>query len=180
MNKKIIASIVSAAAGIFLVQFIMNYDFTAFQLKETVINNQLRVSIPGEFKHEVTNLNTAAGEIKVSIYTCEKNDITYIAAHTEYPEELIKNSDTKIMLDNAVTGSVRNSHGTLLAEEIFSVNSYPGREVKIQGPNGHIMRNRMLLVNNTLYQWGVVTVKEKIFTKAVSRFFDSFKLIENK
>ncbi len=177
MNKKIIISIISVAIGIVFVQFIMNYDFLKFQFKETKINNQISISVPGELELETTILNTAVGEIKLSIYTLEKNKIVYMILHSDYPKDYISNSDKKVILDNARDGGVRNSHGTLLTEEIFNISSFPGRDIKVEGPNGEILRFKILLVNNTLYQWGVGATKQTIYSKSVLKFFDSFKLL---
>lgn len=80
-------------------------------------------------------------------------------------------------LDAARDGAVSSSGGKLLEETPIVVNGRPGRELKIELPNGRMVRQRLVLVGTRLQQWQAEATREQLDSPPISRFFETYRLI---
>lgn len=146
------------------------------QLEELVSEEGgFSIMLPGKPKFETKTINTEAGYLTTNIYVVEANGVAYAVMYTDYPEEAIANLTAEQILDNARDGSVANSFGTLVKEEIISINGNPGRYITIAVKGGGI-RQRGYLVNNRIYSIAIATSSDKMFIKTISKVLESFKL----
>lgn len=137
------------------------------------------VKFPGTPKEEKTTANTQAGPIEAISYSVSNNKISYTVAYNDYPEELVKSSKPDDILNGARDGAVTNTKGKLLNELIINLDNYPGRDFRYELSGGiGIVRQRIYLVNNRLYQIMTATESEDMFLNSITEFFDSFRLIK--
>ncbi len=129
---------------------------------------------PKEMKKTV---NTAVGPVDAYFFIARQRTAAYTAGYSDYPSSMVRNSNPDEILDNSRDGAVANIQGKLLSELIITLGRYPGREIKVETPDGKsTMRARIYLVNNRLYQLIVATTRENALSPDVTRFLDSFKL----
>jgi hypothetical protein len=150
-------------------------------------DEKFRILFPGEPEQFKQNINSQVGPLELRMFMVERKQdgVGYAVGYTEYPQTYIdvltqKNIIEKA-LDSAKDGALKNSQGTLLSETKINLGSYAGRELKYTKPGKIIATHRIYLVENRLYQVIVETKeeKEKILTKSISGFFNSFKLEAN-
>ena len=135
------------------------------------------ILMPGEPTEQTKTVNTKAGAIDLHLFIFQQKNVAYFVSYVEYQEELVQANNAEKLLDGARDGAVSNVQGKLLNEVSISLEKYPGREIRIQVPDGkHTIQTRMYLVKNRLYQVMIVTPKEDSFSKDVTKFLDSFKL----
>jgi hypothetical protein len=137
------------------------------------------ILMPGTPTEKTQKVNTQAGAIDMHLFTLVQKGVAYLAIYNDYPEVFVQARNADKMLDGARDGAVSSIQGKLLSELIISLDKYPGREIRIEAPDGkHTIQTRIYLVKNRLYQVGVVTPKEGSFSEDVTKFLDSFKLLE--
>ena len=137
------------------------------------------VLMPGKPIEEMQKVNTQRGVIGMHIFTLKRKGIAYAASYNDYPEVIARLHNAEKMLTGARDGVISSVRGKLLSEFIISIGTYPGREVQIAlGDGKYVMRTRFYLVKNRLYQVGVITPKQDIYSKNVTKYFESFKLQE--
>jgi len=100
--------------------------------------------------------------------------------YSDYPEEMVKESDPEKILDGSRDGAVRNANGKLVLENKISLDGNPGRELVIdakgKGGQDATMKARVFLVKNRLYQVMVVAPKGQVSGAEIDDFLKSFKL----
>lgn len=148
-------------------------DWKEFSSKEGAFS----VLMPGTPTEQTQKADTQAGTIEVHMFIFEQNGAAYMVGYNDYPEAIVQQADPSKMLDGARDGMVSNTQGKLLGEQVISLDKYPGREIQIETSDGKLtMKNRVYLVNNRLYQVGVVTPKEESNSANITKFLASFKL----
>jgi hypothetical protein len=137
------------------------------------------VLMPGRPTEKSQKANTPAGAIEIHLFALEQGGFAYIVGYNDYPEAIVRAANVDKMLDGARDGAVSNTQGKLLSELIISMDKYSGRELRIEAPDGkHTTRVRIYMVKNRLYQALVVTSKEDSYSSDVTKFLDSFKLLD--
>ena len=143
------------------------------------------VLIPGVPTEKIIKVNTKAGIVDLHILQLEGTEFNYLAvSYGDYPKETVTKENINKILDGARDGAVSNVHGKLISELIITLDNYPGREIKVEIPNGkHILISRIYLVRNRLYSISLITHKNNIFTTELydkaHKFFDSFQLMSS-
>jgi hypothetical protein len=136
------------------------------------------ISMPGSPKEATQKVNTPAGDIDVHTFIFEQSEVAYSIIYSDFPDALIASRDTEKMLDGARDGAISSVKGTLTAETKITLAEFPGRELKIEAPDGkHTVVSRVYLVKNRLYQVAVATPKDASVGDDVAKFFSSFKLL---
>lgn len=136
------------------------------------------ISMPGTPSEETQSVQTPAGDIDVHTFVFEQKEVAYSIIYSDFPDALIAARDTEKMLDGARDGAISSVKGTLKAETKITLEEFPGREVKIEAPDGkHTVISRVYLVGNRLYQVAVAMPKEDPSSDDVAKFFSSFKLL---
>jgi hypothetical protein len=136
------------------------------------------VQMPGQPKEQTNKVNTAIGPIDVHLFVSAPDPNTaYIVGYSDYPEEMIKKSDSQKILDGARDGAVKNVNGKLDSEKKITIDGHPGRDFSIATEHFE-GRDRIYLVNNRLYQVMMVGSRDFVTSKDAEKFLDSFKLTE--
>jgi len=174
--KKLVVLMVA----VFFSFFILVAGAPAATWKEFFSNEgSFSILMPGVPTEQTKRLNTKAGAIDMHLFILEQKNVAYFVSHIDYQEELLQQRNDDEILDGARNGAVKNVQGKLLSEVPISLDNYPGREIRIETSDGkHTIQTRIYLVKNRLYQVMIVTPKENSFSKDVTKFLDSFKLLE--
>lgn len=139
------------------------------------------ILLPGTPTQETSRVNTDVGPVSVKrFYVIRNNEALYGVAYSDFPNKSSLNSgEINQLLAQVVSGFVQGSRGKLVSQKPIRLGDFPGREVRIQLPQGVIARGRIYWVNNRLYQVVVATNKENSLTKTIEGFFNSFRLPNN-
>lgn len=138
------------------------------------------IMIPATPEESTQTMNTQAGKIDLHMFTAEKGDVGYIVGYSDYPEDVVKQSDPENMLDGSRNGAVSNVNGKLVLESKVSLDGNPGREIVIDAKTGAgqdaTVKARIYLVGSRLYQVMVIGPKGQISSADMDEFLQSFKL----
>lgn len=140
-----------------------------------------KVLMPGTPIQETDTVNTQAGFIPVNVFSvARQNEAVYGVAYTDYPKNITPNFRELDQLIRELTSKDLEAAGVkLINQRTLRLNNFLGREIKLQLPEGLIMKWRFYLVNKRLYQLFVMTDKEASLTKSIDGFFNSFQLVNN-
>lgn len=125
--------------------------------------------------------NIPNATIDAHMYTVnqeKEQGIIYMFSYADYPKGYITSANLEIVLDGAREGALANSKATLLHEEKITKGRLRGRELKAAVGKDMIIRGRMYLFNNRLYQ--AITISRSDNRKAykyITKFLDSFRLL---
>jgi len=162
------------------ISFINPDDWFLFETKN------YRIYFPQKPTDQSQIINTAIGDLKLNIHMYQVPDsikdenLIYGLIETEYPDSVI-NSDKKEILDNffrnSIDGSINNVHGKLLTETKIQIDTFPGREIRVDFREGlAVIKMRFYLVKNKMYFLQTITDTKKDFNKSINKFMDSFTL----
>ena len=124
-------------------------------------------------------MDTDAGPIEVHMFVAEQGQKAWLVGYSDYPEALVEASDPATMLAGARDGAVSNVNGQLVSDAEITLNGYPGREFSASvTQNGQeiVLRQRVYMVGNRLYQVVVIAPKGEENSTEVEDFFQSFRL----
>ena len=77
------------------------------------------------------------------------------------------------------SNSIESVQGKKIHDKVIYYLDYPGREVKIDFKNGEaVITMRIYLVDNAVYLLQTITYPEKDYNKSQTKFFNSFKLLD--
>jgi hypothetical protein len=138
------------------------------------------VLMPGNPKQSKKTQPTAVGNIDLYMFLVDKGDKAYFLCYSDYPKDMIENSDPNLILENGLKGAVNNIEGTLIKKENITLDGCPGFEIAADGKKrGKLfeLKARFFLKENRLYQVVVLAEKGKETTK-MDDFIKSFKFIK--
>lgn len=109
-------------------------------------------------------------------FKLKQNDETYIVAYnlmTTPDENRIEQA-----LDMVRNGFVNNfEDGTLIEEKRIKINGFAGREIVVESLKmNQIVRQKIVLANSILYQFGISSPKDKKLSDDGQKFLDSFEI----
>ncbi len=109
-------------------------------------------------------------------FKLKQNDETYIATYnlmTTPDENRIEQA-----LDMVRNGFVNSfEDGTLIEEKRIKINGFDGRELVVEWSKMNlIIRQKIVLANSILYQFGVMLPKDKKLSDDGQKFLDSFEI----
>jgi hypothetical protein len=137
------------------------------------------VVMPGAPVEQTQVVETDAGAVDLYMYLVDKGTAAYIAGYADYPQELISQTDTQTLLQNARDGALANVGGSLMNERSISLDGHAGLEIEVEtsDPPTQVayLVARFYLVENRLYQTLVVTLNNA--SSDTERFLDSFVLL---
>ncbi len=147
-----------------------------------------QIEFPKEPSENVQTVNTEAGPVDMHIHMLdlskkeEDSNLIYLSSYAQYPDTLV-HSDRKEQLagffKETIDGLVSSIDGKRLDEKMVQLGEYQGKEVKINFQDGMaIIRIRVYLVENRVYMLQVVTKTENDSNESISRFMNSFALID--
>lgn len=127
---------------------------------------------PGvEFKLHIHNLKTVA---------------EYSVMYADYPIPVGDPAVARSVLDDGARGAVASVNSELLELKEIALDGHPGRYLKERMPRGEIMRVKMILVGQRMYQVAITTPREegaqaeaiKQYETMADKFLNSFKLLK--
>jgi hypothetical protein len=133
------------------------------------------VQMPRTPEEQSKVLDTPAGPLKLNMYLCKAGNWVYMVGYTEH-EKL--GGDAEEILDGARNGAVKIGNSKLISEDSISLDGNPGRDLRMEAPNGLRMRVKIILAGNRLYQVGVVTPKNDSYSPRIEKFLTSFRLTQ--
>lgn len=141
---------------------------------------QFSIAVPTTFQETEQSVETPVGPINIHTFTTEDENSAYVVAYSDYPVEIVQQSDPQMLLDSSRDGALTNLNGTIVSEEPIDLNGNPGRSLIIgaTNPGGDkaVINSRMYLVGNRLYQLLVVTPEGQASDRGVNTFLESFTL----
>jgi hypothetical protein len=133
--------------------------------------------MPDTPKDDRQFIKTATGGVDLSVYVLDlpKGEGTLAVVVNDFPQEMLKGLSVDKRLDSARDGAVANVKGKLKAEKKVTLQDYPGRELVVEVDAKSLVRVRLFVVKNRLYQVLVSGPKDLTGSKLTERFLDSFK-----
>ena len=120
------------------------------------------------------------GKLDLHLFYGQDGDLGYFVSYCDYDPQVAKPSLAENMLDGARDGAVSNVNGKLVSETNITLGDHPGREVIIEARAEDrppaIIKSRMFMVKNRLYQVTTVASRGRAGDKALDDFLQSFKL----
>ncbi len=140
------------------------------------------VAAPRALEEDVASVETAVGPIDIHTFTTTQGETAYIVAYSDYPADLITQSDPQQVLNGSRDGAVQNVGGTLVSEESIDLDGNPGKALVIDTTtdtgDAATVNARLYLVDNRLYQILVVVPKGGEESTSTEAFLDSFSLTD--
>jgi hypothetical protein len=139
-----------------------------------------------DYDSEIVKSDVGDLKLKMYMYDASKDSLddnyVYGVISTEYPDSLI-NSAFKDKLANlfrnSIDGAVTNVKGKLLSEKEITLDGYPGREIRINYPEGSaLIKMRLYLVRNKMFILQTISDMKKEENPSVVKFLDSFGLVK--
>jgi hypothetical protein len=138
-------------------------------------NTQLLDAAPGvQFKLRIHSLKTSSAECSVM--------------YADYPIPVGDPAVARGVLDNGAKGAVASVNAELLELKEIALDGHPGRYLKERMPRGEIMRVKMILVGQRMYQIAVTTPREegvaaeavRQYDSVADKFLNSFQLLKER
>ena len=114
------------------------------------------------------------------MFLAEQGQESWAVVYADYPEEVVQASDPDAMLDGAVAGAASNVGGEVVSKAEIALDGSPGRECTIslvQNGQDMVLRARIFLVGNRLYQIMVIVPKGEENSQEIDSFLQSFQLL---
>jgi hypothetical protein len=134
--------------------------------------------MPNTPKDDRQFIKTATGGVDLSVYVLDlpRGEGTLAVVVNDFPQEMLKGLSVDKRLDSARDGAVANAKGKLKGEKKITLEDYPGRELVVEVDAKSLVRVRLFVVKNRLYQLLVSGSKDLTGSKLGERFLESFKL----
>ncbi|MDB9524500.1 hypothetical protein PN498_00745 [Oscillatoria sp. CS-180] len=141
---------------------------------------QFSISTPAPLEETQQSVDTPVGPIEIYTFTAEQDDAAYVVAYSDYPPEIVEQTDPDQLLDSSRDGAINNLGGTLVSEEAIDLEGNPGRSLVIStdvnAGEPAVIDSRIYLVENRLYQILVVMPEDDNDDAASTNFLESFSL----
>jgi hypothetical protein len=140
------------------------------------------ILFPGTPKEEVQSVDAQGVQFKIHIHNL-KAFSEYGVIYADYPIPVGDPNIAKQVLNSGAKGAVAEVKSELLSITDIALDGHPGRLLKEKLPNGSILKIKMYLVGQRLYQIAVTMPVDttsdmgKSYEKFADKFLDSFKLI---
>ena len=174
----IVSAVVAAVAAVVAAQLttgVLQKDFSKLTEFKSP-DHSFVIMLPENVKAQEQTVNTQLGPIKMYMYNAKSKHQHFTVAQSDYPGSFVNSTDPKTILDGSRDGSVRNIQGQLLSETLIELQGHPGRELKIEGPNKIVIKSRIYLVKNRMFQIMALSKPDHSFDKKIQDVFDSFKI----
>jgi len=133
------------------------------------------VQMPRTPEDQSKVLETPIGSIKLNLFLCTYGKWVYMASYADHDKLA---GDVEEILDGAREGALKNGNNKLISEESISLEGNPGRDFRMEAPDGMRIRVKIILAGTRLYQVGVVTPKNDSYSPKVEKYLASFRLTQ--
>ena len=139
-------------------------------------DNSFSVLLPGKVQEKKQSMSSEIGPVEIFTYSAKSKYHDYTIIYVDYPHFMVEEQGAEELLEGASYGTVMDNRGKLMTETAIDLQGYPGRELKIAGPNKEYIRVRLYLVDNRLYQIKAVSKVLHTEKENVETVFASFNL----
>lgn len=147
-----------------------------------------QIEFPEEPTKNIQTVKTEAGNVDMYINMLDLSskdqdvNLIYMSSFAQYPDSIV-HSDKKQQIvaffKETLDGLIGSIEGELLEEKEVNIGQYKGKEVKINFQDGMaVIRIRVYLVENNVYMLQVVTKTDKDNNESISKFMNSFALMD--
>jgi glucose/arabinose dehydrogenase len=139
-------------------------------------DGRFSVALPDGYTKKNQKVNTAAGSLEVTMVVGEgSKDTLFVVSYCDYSKADLEKGGIAKRLDYARDGAVNSAGGKLRQEMEINLDRHPGRDLVIEKDGEVVVRTRIYLVENRLYQ---VMTLGNVPAKEARAFLDSFRLIK--
>jgi hypothetical protein len=145
--------------------------------KYTSEEGKFRINFEKEPVIETQVVPTEIGNITIKMFKYEKSaEEIYLVTYSDYPEALIKMQDADMLLKGAREGVVGNFGTEVTNEKKGELDGFKTLEFGVETDYLNLAY-KLVIVNNRLYQIGIMKKTEKITESEIDDFIGSFELI---
>jgi hypothetical protein len=147
-----------------------------------------KIEFPKKPTESFEEIDSDIGKLKMNLFVLDASNLPksenmiYLVNYTEYPGNSVTSENKDVLptfFKGAVEGAVGNVKGKLISEKVVKISGYEGRHIKIDYQEGIAVINmRMFLVKNKMYVIETITATKDDDNKSMTRFMESFKLVE--
>ena len=130
------------------------------------------ILFPGMPKESAEAVETPGGPVPIHKITL-RTFAEYGVIYADYPMQINDPAMANRILDNGAKGAVAEVGAQLLSMTEISLAGQPGRLLKERMRDGHIMRVKMYLVGQRLYQVAITTPVEEGASPETVRFYEA-------
>lgn len=113
------------------------------------------------------------------IASLEEGKVTYTVSYTNFPDELSQ-LPPNVILESISSRFTNDSKLKLLNQQDITLSQYSGKEFKFETPDGNLVKQRVFLVKQRLYQLitEIPKARESALSSDVEKFMNSFQLLK--
>jgi len=142
----------------------------------TAPDGSFTIMFPGPPEFSSETIETEFGMLDNYMFIYEHSySLAYMVAYSDYPDQHFEGEDSFDLLTNAMYGFIGEIGSKPEKTEKIRLDKYPGLEFTASG-NGYSVYMRDYLVNNRLYQIGIMNSSEKVNEGDAIAFFNSFSI----
>lgn len=139
-------------------------------------DGNFKVNFPGTPKIESQDIPTDIGPIEMQSFTYEKSATeVYMIAYSDYPSELVKQSNPDDLLTGAKEGALTSQGAELESEEKITFDGNPGYFFKAK-TGTYFMIYKIFLKENRLYQILMIRDGNYPSQESIDNFIGTFEL----
>lgn len=145
---------------------------------ETLSGDEFSINMPGKPVKAENSVPSAAGPLKLYMYTLNKGYEGFILGYSEYPDAVFTSSQPETILNGAQQGAINNVHGEVVSQREITVNGNPGREIVGVSPAQNTgFTARVILARPRIYMLVYTQYdKSKSISEDGKKFLDSFEI----
>ncbi|MFH2142712.1 MAG: hypothetical protein ABIJ97_09835, partial [Bacteroidota bacterium] len=139
---------------------------------------KFKINFGGEPTESKDAVDTDLGKIDITTYLYEASQSkVFMVAYSDYPSSSIEATDKKELLKGSKDGFVGNLQLNIDFEEFFTLDGNQGIYFKASNSEYHAAV-KQILVDNRLYQIGILSSEGEISYNDVENFLNTFELID--
>ncbi|HXC06728.1 MAG TPA: hypothetical protein VNZ86_18350 [Bacteroidia bacterium] len=189
MSNQILRNGFSCIAGISLLLFAVSCGNTtkkedapkdkteaASVKKYTSKDGKFSVNFTAEPTVTDKTIQTAVGNIELHMFMMEKSATeAYVVGYSDYPSDLMKDSNRDSVLNGAKNGVVTNVNASITEEKKIKIEGNDGLFFKANSPQ-YYLTYKLFVVGNRLYQIGIMRDGSNASEESIKNFFETFEL----
>jgi len=140
------------------------------------------IKLPKEPEYSSSDIETDIGTVKMHTFAVESADqkTAYFLFYSDYPKGTADKVNTRTLLSNAQGGILKDG-STKTREVKIQVGEYPGVEFdfeKGEGADKTFATWRLYMVQDRLYQIGILSIGKPVDASKQKTIYDSFDLLK--
>lgn len=149
------------------------------------LDGRFSILFPGTPKDSAQTIETPSAQFNLQIYNLD-TFAKYSVMYADYPIPVNDPEIAQRVLDYGAKNAVASIKSELLEIKEITLDGFPGRFLKEKLKSGEIMRVKMYLAGQRMYQIAITTPNEenavpetlKFYEEIANRFLDSFKIVK--